>query len=186
MPKLPHDQPHQPSRSWRIGRLQSRKELHRADLQHTNSLWETSPAPVRPPQCLQGHQEGLRQGLACSFVDNREEVPHQRQPYPSRQTPLWQGHQGSPLQRHHRRLIPNNSWSPTGMFTLTHSLQHVFGKDHDRRLRRSRLHSQHWKQNNHQFPLCWWHRWLSRKGRGTGGKTTSGNGLAWSTPTPRG
>ena len=35
------------------------------------------------------------------------------------------------------RLVPNNSWSPTGMSTLTHPLQHISGKDHDRRLRRS-------------------------------------------------
>ena len=34
----------------------------------------------------------------------------------------------------HRRLVPNNSWSPTGMSTLTHGLQHISGKDHDRRL----------------------------------------------------
>ena len=27
-------------------------------------------------------------------------------------------------------------WSPTGMSTLTHPLQHISGKDHDRRLRR--------------------------------------------------
>ena len=25
----------------------------------------------------------------------------------------------------------NNSWSPTGMSTLTHPLQHISGKDHD-------------------------------------------------------
>ena len=33
-------------------------------------------------------QEGLRQGLACSFVGNHEEVQHQHQPYPSHQKPL--------------------------------------------------------------------------------------------------
>ena len=33
--------------------------------------------------------------------------------------------------------VPNNNWSPTGMSTLTHPLQHISGKDHDRRLRRS-------------------------------------------------
>ena len=31
------------------------------------------------------------------------------------------------------------------------------GKDHDRRLRRSWKHCQHWQQNNFQPPLCWWH-----------------------------
>ena len=30
-----------------------------------------------------------------------------------------------------------NSWSPTGMPTLTHPLQYISGMDHDRRLRRS-------------------------------------------------
>ena len=25
----------------------------------------------------------------------------------------------------------------------------------------------HWRQSNHQCPLCWWHRWLSRRGRRT-------------------
>ena len=27
---------------------------------------------------------------------------------------------------------------------------------------------QHWRQNNHQPPLCWWNWWLSRSGRRTG------------------
>ena len=40
-----------------------------------------------------------------------------------------------PLQQHLRRLVPNNSWSPTGMSTLTHSLKHISGMDHDRRSR---------------------------------------------------
>ena len=31
----------------------------------------------------------------------------------------------------------HNSWSPTEMSTLTHPLQHISGKDHDRRFRRS-------------------------------------------------
>ena len=29
-------------------------------------------------------------------------------------------------------------------------------------------HCQQWRQNNHQSPLSWWHRWLSRRGRRTG------------------
>ena len=33
--------------------------------------------------------------------------------------------------------FPNNSWSPTGVSTLPHPLQHISGKDHDRRLRKS-------------------------------------------------
>ena len=36
------------------------------------------------------------------------------------------------------------------MFTLIHLLQRISGKDHDRRLRRSRRYCQHWRQNNHQ------------------------------------
>ena len=40
------------------------------DLQPTHSMWEISPAPARPLPCLHRLQEGLRQGLACSFVDN--------------------------------------------------------------------------------------------------------------------
>ena len=35
------------------------------------------------------------------------------------------------------------SWSLTGISTLTHPLQHISGKDHDRRLRGSWKHCQH-------------------------------------------
>ena len=42
-------------------------------------------------------------------------------PYPSHQKPR------SPLQQQHRRLVLNNSWSPTGMSTLTHPLQRISG-----------------------------------------------------------
>ena len=62
----------------------------------------------------------------------------------------------------------NNSWNPTGVSTLTHPLQHISGKDRDRRLRRSWRHCQHRRQNNHQSPLFWLHGWLSRRGRRTG------------------
>ena len=42
-----------------------------------------------PLPCPHRLQEGLRQGLACSFLGNHEEeVQHLRQPYPSHQTPL--------------------------------------------------------------------------------------------------
>ena len=71
----------------RTGRLQRRKEHHRADLQPTHSLWKISPAPARPLPCLHRLQEGLWQGLACSFVGNHEEV-HQHQLYLSHQEPL--------------------------------------------------------------------------------------------------
>ena len=37
------------------------------------------------------------------------------------------------------------------MSTLTHPIQHISGKDHDRRLRRSWRHCQHWRQNNHHL-----------------------------------
>ena len=40
------------------------------------------------------------------------------------------------------------------MSTLTHPLQHIHGKDHDRRLRRSWRHCQYRKQSNHQSPLA--------------------------------
>ena len=70
------------------GKLQSRKEYHRADLQPAHSMWEISPAPARPLPCLHRLQKGLRQGLACSFVSNHEEVQHQHKPYPSHQKPL--------------------------------------------------------------------------------------------------
>ena len=56
------------------------------------------------------------------------------------------------------------------MSTLTHPLQHISGKDHDRHLRLvrgSRRHCQHWRQNNHQSLICWWHQWLSRRRRRT-------------------
>ena len=46
------------------------------------------PAPARPLPCLHRLQEGLRQGLACSFVGNHEEVQHQHKLYPSNQKPL--------------------------------------------------------------------------------------------------
>ena len=42
-----------------------------------------------------------------------------------------------PLKQQYRRLVPNNSWSTKEMSTITHPLQHISRKDHDRRLRRS-------------------------------------------------
>ena len=71
----------------RTGRLQSRKAYHRADLKPTHSMWEMSPALARTLPYLHRLQEGLQQGLACSFVGNHEEV-HQHQPYPSHQKPI--------------------------------------------------------------------------------------------------
>ena len=62
----------------RTGRFQSRKVYHRADLQPTLSVWELAAAPARPLPFLHRLQVGLRQGLACSFVGNHEEVQHQQ------------------------------------------------------------------------------------------------------------
>ena len=55
---------------------------------YSHSMWETSPTPARPLPCLHRLQEGIRQGLACSFVGNNEEVQHQHKPYPCHQEPL--------------------------------------------------------------------------------------------------
>ena len=107
VPELPNNKPHQsPKKSHaedhaeqieatsgedhrrRTGRLQSRKEYHRADLQPTHSMGEISLAQARPLPCLHRLQEGLRQGLAFSFVGNHEEVLHQHKPDPSHQKPL--------------------------------------------------------------------------------------------------
>ena len=104
MPELPNDQPHQsPKQShaedqfeqieatgrenpcWRTGKLQNRKEHHRADLQPTSRLIKKSPAPTRPLSCLHRLEEGLRRGLACNFLGNHEEVQHKHLPCPSHQ-----------------------------------------------------------------------------------------------------
>ena len=95
MPELPNNKPHQlPKQSHtkdhteqieatsgedhcqRTGKLQSRQEYHRADLQPMHYMWEMSQAPARPLPCLHRLQEGLQKGLACSFVGNHEEVQH--------------------------------------------------------------------------------------------------------------
>ena len=55
---------------WRTGRLQSRKEYHRTDLQPTHSMWEVSIARARPLPCLHRLQGGLWQGLPCSSLGN--------------------------------------------------------------------------------------------------------------------
>ena len=88
--------------------------------------------------------------------------------YSSHQAPLWQGPQCSTFQRQHRRLVPNNSWSPKRVSNITHHLQHISGKDHDRCLRRSRSLRQHLEAKQSPSPICWWHRWLGGRGRRTG------------------
>ena len=74
LPELPSNKPHQsPKQSnveehteqieatsgedhrRRTGRLQSRKEYHREDLQPTHSMWEISPAPASSLPCLHRH-----------------------------------------------------------------------------------------------------------------------------------
>ena len=114
--------------------------------QSRSSTYKSSEKYVQHQQDLyhvfRDVKEDFRQGLECSFVGNHEELQNQHQPYPSHQKPLWQGPQCRPLQQQHMRLVPNNSWSPTGMSTLTHPLQHISGKDHDRRLRGSPRHFQ--------------------------------------------
>ena len=91
MPELLNDQPKQShaenhieqieaaseDHCWRTGTLQIRKEHHKADLRPKNSLWEVSPARVRPLPCLRKLKEGLQQGLARSFVGNHEVHWHQ-------------------------------------------------------------------------------------------------------------
>ena len=105
VPELPNDQPHQPPKQshakiilkrlklqvekiiaekqagFRVGRSTTEqifnlRILCEKHLQHQHLL------------CLYRLQEGPQQGLACSFVGNHEEVPHQRQPFLSNQTPL--------------------------------------------------------------------------------------------------
>ena len=80
VPELPNDQPHQPP-----------KQRHAED--HTKQIEATSgenhcQRQARHLPCLLRLQEGLRQGLTCSFVGNHEEVQQQRQPYPSLQKPV--------------------------------------------------------------------------------------------------
>ena len=86
VPELPSNKPHQsPKQSHsedhteqieatsredhhrRTGRLQSRKEYHRADLQPAHSMWEIFPAPARPLPCLRRLQEGIWQGFGMQL-----------------------------------------------------------------------------------------------------------------------
>ena len=131
VPELPNNKPHQsPKQNHAEDHTKQTKatsgENHR-DLQPTHSMLEISPAPARPLPCLHGLQEGLRQGLACSFVDNHEEV-HQKKTLSKLSKTSVSRPLVRLLQQQHRRLVPNNSWSPTGMSTLTHPLRHISGK----------------------------------------------------------
>ena len=80
VPEPPNEQPYQPP-----------KQRHAED--HTKQIEATSgenhcQRQARHLPCLLRLQEGLRQGLTCSFVGNHEEVQQQRQPYPSLQKPV--------------------------------------------------------------------------------------------------
>ena len=119
---------------------------------------------TRPLQYLHRLQEGLQQGLACSFVGNHKKallsanliwvIKHLYDKATS--AVLFNGSIGD--------------WFRTTVGVqqgclLSSILLNIFL---DRCLRRSRRHCQHWRQNNHQSQLCWWHRWRSRRGRRTG------------------
>ena len=107
VPELPNNKPHQsPKQSHaedlteqieatsgedhrlRTGRLQSRREhteqifnlriLCEKHLQHQHDLYHV----------FIDFKKGLRQGLACSFVGNHEEVQHQHKPIQVIQKPL--------------------------------------------------------------------------------------------------
>ena len=80
-------------------------------------------------------------GFTYSFLGNHEEAQHKCQPFLSHRMPLWQGHQCSPLQQWHRRLVLNNTWNLTGMsaFIFTHPVQRIFRKDHDRHHRTKKI-----------------------------------------------
>ena len=71
--------------SWRTGRLQSRKEYHKEDLQ---PIWENYLQHQQNLYHVFIDFKGLRQGLTCSFWGNHEEVQHQHKPYPNHQKPL--------------------------------------------------------------------------------------------------
>ena len=60
------------------GAPQSRSSTYESYVRNISSTSKTSAMSPRL-------QEGLRRGLARSFVGNHEEVQHQHQPYPSHQ-----------------------------------------------------------------------------------------------------
>ena len=64
-----------------VEQLQSRKEHHRTCLQPKSPLRENLQRQQDLYHVFIDFREGLRQGLACSFVGNHEEAQHQHQPY---------------------------------------------------------------------------------------------------------
>ena len=107
-------------------------------------------------------------------MGNHEEVQHQCQPQTSHQTPLSQGYQSSPLQWQQRRLGLNNSCSDRDVSSNPPSSSYFWKGSWQMPKKIIRAlsaleaeHIQYWRQNNHQFPLCWRHQWL-RRGKRTG------------------
>ena len=165
-PELPNNKPHQsPKRSHvedhteqieatsgedhsrRTGRFQTRKAYHRADF-NLRILCE---------KYLQ-HQQDLYH-IFIDFKKAFDRVWH---------SALWATMKKYNISTNHIQVIKNlynkatsvvlfngtiGDWFRTTvgvrqrMSTLTHPLQHISGKDHDR-------HCQYWRQNNHKPPLC--------------------------------
>ena len=105
VPELPNNKPHYPSKVMAkiiLKRLKPQAEKiiaeekagFRAGRSTTEQIFKLSILCEKYLQHQQDlyHvyklQEGLRQGLACSFVGNHEEVQQQHKPYPSHQKPL--------------------------------------------------------------------------------------------------
>ena len=159
---------------WRTGRLQSRKENHRADLQTKNPLWEASPALARPISCLHRFEEGFWQSLACSFVSSHEELQHQHQPYRVIKH-LYDEATSTVL---FNRSTEDWFWTTAGvqqwcLLSPTLFKLHISGKDHDAidgRLTRSwrYCHSVSIGGRTITFLMTSNDWWLSRKGRRTG------------------
>ena len=107
VPELPNNEPHQSLKQShteghteqieatsgedhrrRTGRLQSRKEYHRADLQQSILCEKYLQHQQDLYHVFTDFKKAFDKVLACSFVGNHEEVQHQHKPYPSHQKPL--------------------------------------------------------------------------------------------------
>ena len=130
-------------------------------------MWEISPAPARPLPCLHRLKEGFRQGLACSFMSNHEEVQHQHhliqviKSLHSKATSaiLFNSSIGDWF----RTTVGVRQWcllSPT-LFNIyleritTDALEY-----HERNINFG-------GRKNHQSPPWWWYLWLSKRGKRT-------------------
>ena len=158
MPELPNDQPHQlPKQShaedhteqieatskedhrWRTGRLQSRKTSETLDRVWHTALWAT-----------------MKQ---CNISTNLIQVIK------------------NPCDKVTSAVLFNSSigdWFRTivgvqqGCLLSPILFNILLERIMTRHLRRSWRHCKHWRQNNHQSLLCWWHWWLSGRGITTG------------------